>query len=250
MPENIHYTPVEEREGVFFKRVDLFMFHKVSGGKVRSSLKLSAEATKGLTTAGSRKSPQIQIISEIAKERGLPFLAFAPAGKLTPELEFAKNNGADIRQVQYGYNNNIIKHAREAARELDYTYIPFGMEDARVLDKIAEQTENLPENFNRLVISIGSGMTLCGIIKGFEERDIQKKIIGVRVGANPLKRLDKYAPNWRSFVTIVESPLDYHKEYKNPVLCGIEMDPIYEAKCIDFVEKGDLVWIVGKGIRC
>lgn len=249
MVENIKYTPVEKIENIYMKRDDYYSVGNVLGGKVRSALELSKNAEIGLTTAGSRKSPQIQIISEIAKIKKLPFVAFTPTGNLTPELIFAKNNGAIINQVYMGFNNNIIKHAKDFSKKTGYTYIPFGMEDSRVLDKISEQVGNLPKDFKRLVISIGSGMTLCGIIRGFEKYRIDKPILGVVVGANPIKRLDTYASNWKNCTTLVKSNIDYHKEYKNFVYGGVELDPIYEAKCIDFLESGDLLWVVGKAIR-
>ena len=79
-------TPVEKRGSIYLKRDDLFTFKNVNGGKVRSALTLCNGEVNGLVTAGSRVSPQIQIISEIAKDRNLPFIAFTPQGALTKEL--------------------------------------------------------------------------------------------------------------------------------------------------------------------
>lgn len=40
------------------------------------------------------------------------------------------------------------------------------------------------------------------------------------------------------------SYLDEHrKEY---TIGNVELDKIYEAKCIPFLKEGDLLWIVGK----
>lgn len=249
-PEPTVLTPVEQVGNFYFKRDDYYTFNNVNGGKVRSALELCKYATKGLVTAGSRKSPQIQIVSEIAKYRQLPFVAVVPFGELTPELTYAKNNGAIIQPIKMGFNNNIIKKAKIKAIELDYTYVPFGMEDEKVIQAIAAQIENIPTNINRIVMSVGSGMTLSGILHGLVRFNLNKKVLGIMVGANPLKRLNKYAPyNWQKMCELIKSNVDYHREIKDNVFCGIELDQIYEAKCIPFIKEGDLFWIIGKGIR-
>jgi len=248
---NFEITPIEERSGIFVKRDDLYYFKRVNGGKVRSALRLCDGEKVGLVTAGSRKSPQVQIISEIAKAKNLPFVAFTPTGKITKEIQFALENGANVEQVYMGFNNNIIKRAKEAASVLNYRYIPFGMEDEMILPAIEDQVESLKGlKINRIVISIGSGMTLCGILLGMKKFGMELPVLGVIVGADPRKRLDKYAPDdWESNVELVKSSLDYHKSYKENNFMGIELDPIYEAKAIPFLRKGDLFWIVGSGIR-
>jgi len=242
-------TPVESIDGYFFKREDKFTYHNVNGGKVRSALKLCSGIKTGLTTAGSKKSPQIQIISEIAKYNKIPFIAFTPSGELTPELIYAKNNGAQIEQVRMGFNNNLIKKARDKAHELNYKYIPFGMDCMDVLDEIAFQVQNIPEEVKRIIVTVGSGITLSGILTGLLKYGINKKIIGISVGANATKRLDLYVPSWRASCTLVKSEKEYSEQVKDNIFCGIEMDGIYEAKCIPYIQKGDLFWIIGKGIR-
>ncbi len=246
---NNNLTPIECRDGIFFKRDDLFTYHNVNGGKVRSALKLTENITTGLVTAGSRKSPQIQIISEIAKYKNLPFIATTPNGKLTPELIYAQNNGAIINQIYMGFNNNLIKKAKEKAIETGYSYIPFGMDSEIVFDGISEQVQNIPMDCNRIIVTVGSGITLIGILKGLERYNIDKKVTGIVIGSNPKKRLDKYFPSWQNKCTLIKCNIDYHSEVKNNLFCGIELDSIYEAKCIPFVQKNDLFWIIGKGIR-
>ena len=46
--------------------------------------------------------------------------------------------------------------------------------------------------------------------------------------------------------TIVKSDLDYEKEAKIFNIGNVELDKIYEAKCLPFLRDGDLLWIVGK----
>ena len=70
--------------------------------------------------------------------------------------------------------------------------------------------------------------------------------MGIIVGADPIKRLDKYATeDWRNTVKLIKSDLPYHKEAGEIFLGDLVLDPIYEAKCLPFMEKDDLFWIVG-----
>lgn len=246
---NIQITPIECINNYYFKRDDYFTFGNVNGGKVRSALTLCKNEKLGYVSAGSRKSPQIQIISEIAKTYNLPFIAYVPMGKLTTELIYAKNNGAILEPVPMGFNNNLIKRAKERAIITGYKYIPFGMDCEEVLSDIAEQVVNIPMEINRIIVSVGSGITLSGIIRGLIKYNIDKKIVGIVVGANPVKRLTTYCKNWNDYCTLIKSPIDYHKEIRDNMFCDIELDKIYEAKCIPYIKPGDLFWVIGKGIR-
>ena len=68
--------------------------------------------------------------------------------------------------------------------------------------------------------------------------------MGVVVGADPRKRLNKYAPpNWEAMCELVESGVAYSQEVR--VEFPVSLDPIYEAKCVQFMEGGELLWIVG-----
>jgi len=240
-------TEVEKRGNYYFKREDLFCVNGVCGGKVRTCLALAQGETKGLITAGSRQSPQANIVAHIAQHLGIKAKVHTPTGQLSPELINAKEIGAEVIQHQYGYNTVIVKRARDNAEELGWLEIPFGMECETAIIETSQQVENIPKEIKRIVISVGSGMSLAGVLHGlikFNRQDIH--VLGVQVGADPIKRLDKYAPtNWREMVTIVKSELDYHKHAPCKEIEGIKLDPVYEGKCVPFLEKGDLFWIVG-----
>jgi hypothetical protein len=120
-------TPVERRGNVWVKRDDLFSVAGVSGGKVRSCWHLAQGAT-GLVTAGSRSSPQVNIVAHIAKALGIPCRVHTPAGDLSPEVLSAQAAGAEVVQHKAGYNNVIIKRARDDAKAQGWREIPFGME--------------------------------------------------------------------------------------------------------------------------
>jgi len=46
-------------------------------------------------------------------------------------------------------------------------------------------------------------------------------------------------------VVLVKSKLDYHEKVKEPEFNGVKLDPIYEAKCIEFIKDNDILWVIG-----
>jgi 1-aminocyclopropane-1-carboxylate deaminase/D-cysteine desulfhydrase-like pyridoxal-dependent ACC family enzyme len=253
-------TPIEKYNDLYFKRDDLFKYNNVCGGKTRSALVLCENEKVGFVTAGSRESPQIQIISEIAKNMKLPFIAHCPGGMLTNELLYAKENGAEIVQHKMGFNNNIIKKAKDDAIRTGYKYIPFGMECLQAIQQNEFQVQNIPLNIKRIFITVGSGMSLLGVYEGIKKYNLNCKIIGLVVGADPSKRINKWIRNelwdfsdYHKRIELVNLDIDYHTKIKDNVFCDIILDEVYEAKCISYLKenmkKDDLFWIIGKGIR-
>ena len=243
-------TPIERRGDVWVKRDDLFEYAGVCGGKVRTCVALASGA-RGLITAGSRQSPQVNIVAHIAASQGIPARLHVPSGPLTPELEDAIACGPNITLVrQYpGYNTVIVKRARGDAEEHpDFTYIPFGMECPEAIKQTAAQVRDIPAGVKRIVVPVGSGMSLAGIITGMIETGWRRPILGVQVGADPIERIEQYAPqSWRNLVRfeLRKSDRNYHKPARETAVDGLELDPIYEAKCIPFLEPDDLLWVVG-----
>lgn len=230
---------------VILKRDDLFSVAGVRGGKVRSCWKL-AQGAAGLVTAGSRASPQVNIVASIARELGIPCRVHTPTGELSPEVRAAQMKGAQVVQHKAGYNNVIIARAREDAAARGWREIPFGMECETAVIETAGQVDNVPEDAPRIVMPVGSGMSLSGVLWGLRRLGRSTPVLGVVVGADPTKRLDKWAPpGWRSMVTLVPSGLDYHQPAPGKGIGWIKLDPIYEAKALPFLKPGDVFWIVG-----
>jgi 1-aminocyclopropane-1-carboxylate deaminase/D-cysteine desulfhydrase-like pyridoxal-dependent ACC family enzyme len=242
-------TPIEYRGGYYFKRDDYFKVAGVCGGKARTCWALAQPATRGLVTAGSRFSPQCKIVAHIAHVRGLACHIHTTKGELTPELNAAIVAGAHVYQHKPGYNSVIVKRAKDDARDNDFTLIPFGMECRMAVEQTARQVKNMPSQARRLVIPVGSGMSLAGVLYGLLRlTNLSIPVVGVCVGAAPEHRLDKYAlplSNWRSFVTLIRSQQPYHEHHPVPHIAGVQLDPIYEAKCLPYLEPGDLLWVVG-----
>jgi len=257
-------TPVEKRGDVWVKRDDKFIVGGVPGGKVRTCWHL-AQGAKGLVTAGSRSSPQVNIVAHIAKKLGIPCRVHTPEGSLSPEVLAAKAAGADVVQHRAGYNSVIISRAREDAKRLGWVDIPFGMDCWEAVQQTRGQVANLPREAKRIVIPVGSAMSLSGLLHGLLDVGWDVPVLGVVVGAEPYDRLGRYAPkrleysslfggeeavnardkDWSEMVTLVRSPLDYHQPYKDPYWRGLALDPIYEAKSIPFIEPSDVFWVIG-----
>lgn len=244
-------TPVEEHGGVLVKRDDMFGVGSSRGGKVRSCLTLALAAREAgasvLVTAGSRQSPQVNIVAEVAAALGMRARVHVPTGPDTPEVDAAKAAGAEVVRHDYGRNSVIISRAHKDATEDPAAFeIPFGMETQAAVDLTAAQVANVPASVKRIVVPVGSGMTLAGILTGLAAAGRSVPVLGVVVGSDPKKRLDKYAPDgWREMVKLVPAGMDYHEAVKDHRLGDLVVDPIYEGKALRFLEPGDLLWVVG-----
>lgn len=240
-------TPVEDHGGVWMKREDLYTFAGVRGAKVRTCMMLAQRAADrgvGVVTAGARQSPQVNFVAQIAARIGVPCRAHVPSGALTPELVAAKSAGAEVVQHEAGYNTVIVARAREDAERLGWVEIPYGMESPEAVTFTAPQVVNIPTGVRRIVNAVGSGMTLAGILHGLDEQGLDIPVVGVCVGHPPVDRLDRHAPaDWRDRVEIVNHPSEYHDEAPVTVYDGVQLDPWYEAKCIDTLQPGDLLWV-------
>lgn len=239
-------TPIQPiSDGRWMKRDDLFEVAGVRGGKVRTCLALAAGAP-GLVTAGARMSPQAAIVAAIAQHTGVPARIHTPGGSRSAILQYCEARGAEVVQHNPGYNTVIVARAREDAAASGWTEIPFGMECQEAIHQTRRQAQAIPSGVQRIVVPCGSGMSLAGLLWGLQDVGRPIPVLAVQVGANPKKRLAQYAPpGWESQVTLVKCQGAYHTPAVETVLEGVQLDPIYEAKCIPFLQPGDLLWVVG-----
>lgn len=249
-------TPLERRRGLWLKRDDLFTFAGVRGGKVRSARAVASRepVPKGLVTAGSRHSPQVEIVAHVGAALGLPVACVVPAGELTPELESAERCGAELVPVRPGHNSVIVARARNLAADRGWREVPFGMECREAITATAAQVESLRpvmEGVRRVVVPVGSGMTLAGVCEGLgllakRHGILIPHVVGVVVGALPERRLDRWCPGWRlAGVELIEAGVDYHTRVDRS-WAGVELDPVYEAKAVPHLRPDDVFWIVGR----
>lgn len=239
-------TPIETHGGYLVKRDDVYRIGGAAGGKARTCWAL-AQGAKGLTTAGSRHSPQAAIVARVARRLGIPCAVHVPTGEETAEMRDAVGAGAQVVQHRPGYNSVIIARAREDAAARGWLAIPFGMDSPAAVEQTAAQVpDTLPPGVKRIVVPVGSGMTLAGILHGLLARGHQVPVLGVVVGADPTSRLDASAPaGWRDMVTLVPSGVPYGTPPATCRLGDLDLDPVYEAHAAQHLVPGDLLWVVG-----
>jgi 1-aminocyclopropane-1-carboxylate deaminase/D-cysteine desulfhydrase-like pyridoxal-dependent ACC family enzyme len=121
------------------------------------------------------------------------------------------------------------------------------MECSTAVDQTRGQVMNLPDDIHRIVVPIGSGMSAAGVLWGLADHHLSVPVLGVVIGADPTRRLDRFAPpTWRMIMGLVPAGLDYHAEVRDATIGGVHLDGVYEAKCLPFLAAGDLLWIVGR----
>lgn len=246
---NEELTPIQKIGDIYVKRDDLYEKYGSYGAKTRSCHALILDAVeKGythITTAGSKSSPQINIVAHLCNHYNLKFTAHCPQGELGDEVKNAQDLGATIMQYRGGYNNVIISKSKNFALDNNAYDIPFGMEGDIAIEQTAFQVQNIPKDVKRIVIPVGGAMNFCGLLQGLEDYCLDIPVLGVIIGKDPYKTINKYAPFlWQSKAKLVESGYKYSQELEEYV-GDVRLDPVYEAKCKQFLEPNDLFWIVG-----
>ena len=252
-------TPVIKRGNHYYKCEDEFVVNGVCGGKARVVMSLVQEGImnnkKDFVTCGSRDSRQCEVVGRICEYYGVKSHLFMPSGKDTDiSTSLSNTKGATIHRTKVGYNNVLIHDSYAYAKDNDFYYIPFGLECQQTIDINMHQVQNIPDDVKRIIVPCGGGMNMLAIIKGLEYyKKADKEVIGVVVGKKP-NIFAKYLPNdmfdnIHVKYSFMYYPFDYHTKPKERMVDGIELDEVYEAKCIPFLQDGDLMWIVGRKIN-
>jgi hypothetical protein len=185
-------------------------------------------------------------VAAIARGLSRPCRIHTACGTETLEMVQASQLGSEIVQHRPGYSSVIQARSRQDAAALGWTLIPFGMESEHSVQMTAPQVANIPPQATRLLVPVGSGITLAGILWGLKQVGRTLRVTGVAVGADPTKRLDKWAPpDWRRSTTLRRSASPYAQPALQITWGDIPLDPLYEAKCIPFLKRGDCLWVVG-----
>ena len=145
---------------------------------------------------------------------------------------------------------DVVAHVAKALGVPCRVHVPTGKLGPELVAAQARSTVaqmyNQQAGALRVVVPVGSGMSLAGILHGLAQAAFTVPVVGVVVGADPVKRLDKWAPkHWRNLCQLVQAGIDFHKPAPVVRLGDMELDPIFEAKCLPFLQPGDLFWVVG-----
>ncbi len=244
---------VEKIGDIYVKREDLMDFHGINGGKGRVIDYLINQGIEqgyvDFVSCGSRESVQCEMLSAICENYDVNCYLFMPSGHDTPIItQIAKNSRTQIIRTDVGYVSTLKKQSMTYAEENNYFYIPFGLEDEISIKINKSQVQNIPDEVKRIVVPIGSGMNFISILKGLEEYDKKIPVLGVQIGLDPLKNIQKFLGTTTIPYEIVKTELSYNKQAKEYMLGNIKLNKTYEAKCLPYLKSNDLFWIIGKDL--
>ena len=268
-------TPVEDHYDIWYKRDDLYSpYGDVNGGKVRQTRLLFSKYAgpggwRGVVAAVSVHSPTGPVISRVAKHFNTPCII--AVGGTTPEnldklpmMKLTKHFGAEVRIVAgHGMKNAINARVNEICKETGYHNIDFShhiYNDAYLMfNTNGDQAENIPDELDVLVMSLGVGIQFACVLKGLKEYNKKvKRIIGVQVGPDRRKLIDGYLnqnpltePRFDLEYELVQYKSAYSKSEIQKV-GEFYLDDIYEAKAHKWMleninmDQKILFWCVGR----
>ena len=269
-------TPIEEYNGVLFKRDDLFRpfpGEMLNGGKVRQAINLiyhnldliKSDYNRKVGTSCGVDSPQGMIVSRVAKAYNLE--SFVGYGRVKPETlaenkfvqQIIRNNGIAKTISVQGFDKVVTFHLKKLQDEgkgNNFFIIKFGIDIDRnpvVIDCISDQVKNIPDNIENLIIPAGSGITAGSILRGIQKYGKKiKKVYVVHISGMDRKSEINEISGLVPYIYIKGTGYAYSKKLKLTVVDGFELDWIYEAKAYDWMlhnidirREKTLFWCVG-----
>lgn len=273
-------TPVEKRGEYYFKREDLYIpfdFSPANGSKLRQCQLLvekNIDNHNGLITGTSIYSPQAVIVASVAKDIKKPCKIYYGG---TNKDKLSQNKyavlccqlGADVDVVsKMAYTSVLNNKAQLFANESGFYNVRYGFDLIDNLDvfihSTAWQVGNLPDDISKIIITVGSSITLIGVLYGIaiHNKEIQE-VYAIGVAPNRIGQIERYAHEIY-FETGVLLPIDRikyidafnmykgfkYENTKNEEYCGIKFHPRYEAKTFSWLKEqnlgeGTLMWITG-----
>lgn len=265
-------TPVELRDGRWWKRDDLLRYSNGVNGKTRTSLHLARRAAErgctGLVYGGAVKAPALGRVASAAAYTGLD--CFIVTGT-TPEranrhpaVQVAVEAGAQLIHSKVAYNPVLQKRCREIESDSggSVAHVAYGVsthphapreEVEAFLDVDSAQVANVVNTGARtLVMALGSGNAAAGVLYGlwkWTQGDLERVVL---VGVGPDRRqwlCDRLA---YVGVDLEDLPrLEYLNTYPdfaryNDLMPetedGIDLHPTYEGKVIRYLNQVRPPW--------
>lgn len=271
-------TPVERREGIYFKREDLFKpFAKssVNGGKVRQCLALLQRYQPvGVVSASSIHSPQCAIVSACCSFCGVPCEIILGGRRETPYVRIARYYGALIHHAPTGRHTVLFHYASTVQKQKGYQLLKFGFYDEDLtgpaVRAIARQVRNLPANLANLIITCGSANTAIGVLRGLShycKRVDNVFLVGTGPGRSALvnraisqltNALTSRNLGWRRlyYYNLFDEPKFRYERPEPFAFCGVQFHPLYEAKAfrwavanIRWRDTKTAFWVIGSDFR-
>lgn len=267
------FTPVENRNGLWYKREDLLVgAHGVNGAKYRAChhliLQAALDGATRVVSAASVLSPQSAMAAVVARDLGLDCTIIV--GGTTPEkavkhksIAIAAEAGADITAIPVGYNPALQKASLAASQEPGVWRLPYGIttpteadidEVEAFLNVGGAQVQNLPAEVETLVVPFGSGNTGAGILYGLHKYGPPanlKKLVLMGIGPDRQSWVGDRLKTFQK--TLVPEGIELQHVSLHPTwatygdrmpetLDGIVMHPTYEGKVVRFLETMGPDW--------
>jgi pyridoxal-phosphate dependent enzyme len=264
----VSWTPVENREGRWYKREDRYrLVNGCNGAKLRACRWLLTGArdrgAERVVSAASVLSPQSAMAASLATELGMESTIIIGGSKPKTALRHtsirvAKAAGAEIRHIPVGYNPALQKAAAAFTAENPSTYwLRYGITPPPDMDveglrgfheTSGDQVGNIPAGVETLVLPFGSGNTGAGVLYGLalQTPPDLKRVVLMVIGPDRQRWL-------RDRLEALGTPLDEMPfELERLVLHGtfatygdrmpetedgIVMHPTYEGKVVRYLNQ-------------
>lgn len=276
-------TPVENHQGIWFKRDDMFAplgYGGPNGSKMRQLIWYMNKFREGKThvlSGASIQSPQLLMSAIVGQHYGLPSRLVVYSKPETvlrhPSPRIAAGFGAHFEFASGPYNP-ILQRKVDELRRPDSLVVHYGITvdhrtyDAETVRKFhevgAHQVSNIPAGVETVIFPAGSCNSICSLLLGLsrDPKDV-KTVFAIQIGPDKrdwlrdrLKSIgveyDRLPFNvvWYS---LHDSGFAVYSDHLKESFDGIDFHPVYEGKMIRYLKqngwiKGDdrtLFWIVG-----
>lgn len=272
----LELTPVENIDGLWVKREDLFApfgLGNVNGGKLRQCW-LLVESIKdkyqGTISCCSIHSPQAPISAAVSNHFNLPCEIYYGGTKeeSLAKLDMPKLvrlHKGEIKIFPSGRHSILYSRARKNSEAENRFIISYGFNiidyPELILGAVSNQVENIPDELDNLIITCGSGITTTGVLIGLKKFNKKvNKIIMVATAPSRKKMIEETLEKYNLDIEYEIIDLFHKKgfmyEKKEFAQLGdITLHPNYEAKTYNWLSRSNsgvnihnnknLFWIVG-----
>ena len=276
-------TPVEDHQGIWFKREDAFAplgYGGPNGSKMRQLIWYMNRFREGKThvlSGASIQSPQLLMSSIVGAHYGLPSRLVVYSKPETvlrhPSPQIAHGFGATFEYASGPYNPILQRKVEDLKRD-DSLVVHYGITighheyDADTVRKFhevgARQTANIPDGVETVIMPTGSCNSICSLLLGLsrDPKDV-KLVFAMEIGPDKrewLKTRLAYIgvdiaelPFELKYYSLHETGFSKYTDHVKEEFDGIVFHHIYEAKMISWLKQNGwivpdnktLFWIVG-----
>lgn len=276
-------TPVEHRDGLWFKRDDLFLPlgpGGLGGSKCRQLIWYMNRFREGKThvlSGASIQSPQLLMSAIVGAHYGLPsrLVVYSKPSTLLrhPSPRISAGFGATFEYVKGPYNPIIQRRVSELEKPTSLV-VHYGItidhtkpNTAHFVEEFhnvgARQVENIPDEVETIIMPTGSCNSICSLLLGLSRNSKNvKRVIAMEIGPDKRDWLKSRLrvlgvdmdnlPFRVKYVTLHGNYTQYSDKMPEK-LDDINFHPTYEGKMIRWIRENGglpsdgkhLFWIVG-----